>query len=257
MLPTYAIPPEDVRLDLLRPSTGPRASPTPRPTTWWATGGAGSRRSASRRRRPRSMRWPGTGPSPGTPGLAWYEEALEVHVHARDTRKRVDCRPERPSRPSSSSTAWSWPRAGGRSRCSRRTLPTRWYLPLRGRAHGAARRLRHHDSLPVQGHGRVLVGPDRRHPPPGPRLELRRARDRVPADRRARRASSVSGWTCGSTASWSPARTRRGRSRRTDQPRPRVTQWAGVDSNHRRLSRRVYSPFPLATRAPTLGTGRR
>ena len=27
--------------------------------------------------------------------------------------------------------------------------------------------------------------------------------------------------------------------------------WAGMDSNHRRQNRRVYSPFPLATRAPT------
>jgi len=28
--------------------------------------------------------------------------------------------------------------------------------------------------------------------------------------------------------------------------------WAGMDSNHRRQNRRVYSPFPLAARAPTL-----
>ena len=31
--------------------------------------------------------------------------------------------------------------------------------------------------------------------------------------------------------------------------------WAGMDSNHRRQNRRVYSPFPLATRAPTLKGG--
>ena len=27
--------------------------------------------------------------------------------------------------------------------------------------------------------------------------------------------------------------------------------WAGMDSNHRKLSWRIYSPFPLTTRAPT------
>ena len=27
--------------------------------------------------------------------------------------------------------------------------------------------------------------------------------------------------------------------------------WAGMDSNHRSLRRRIYSPFPLTTRAPT------
>ena len=31
--------------------------------------------------------------------------------------------------------------------------------------------------------------------------------------------------------------------------------WAEEDSNLRRLSRRVYSPFPLATRAPTQNGG--
>ena len=30
-----------------------------------------------------------------------------------------------------------------------------------------------------------------------------------------------------------------------------IKWWAGMDSNHRSLRRRIYSPFPLTTRAPT------
>ena len=39
--------------------------------------------------------------------------------------------------------------------------------------------------------------------------------------------------------------------RREAPPTGGHSKWAGVDLNHRRQCRRVYSPFPLATRAPT------
>src|SRR5207249_5048669 len=36
-----------------------------------------------------------------------------------------------------------------------------------------------------------------------------------------------------------------------------IPLWAGMDSNHRRLSRQIYSLLPLATRAPTRAAGSR
>ena len=186
MLPTYAIPPEDVQVDLLRPSTG--AAGLPHTTPHDVVGDREVPGAAFRFEAP---------PSPDRCG----GRALDLRLGHRSRLVRGGAggarprprhpqagrrRPERPSRPRRARR-----RGPGREPSAARAVrdhPPHPLVPaLRGRAHGAARRLRHHDSLPVQGHGRVLVGPDRRHPPPGPRMELRRARDRVPADRRARR----------------------------------------------------------------------
>lgn len=124
MLPTYCFPPEDVRTDLLAHGDGERHDV--------AIGGGAVVEGGARRF---------DAPPAGfeelvgwwtfdwdRPGLAWFEEAEEVHVHARDTTKRVDVvGSERHVRVEL---------AGETVAESRRphalfetTLPTRWYLP--------------------------------------------------------------------------------------------------------------------------------
>ena len=108
MLPTYCIPPEDVRTDLL-PALGDAAielrdlpAPIQAANGMW------------------TFTWDGR--------VQWFEEAMEVFVHARDTSKRVDVVPsERHVRVEI---------AGQLVAESRRAhalfespLPTRWYLP--------------------------------------------------------------------------------------------------------------------------------
>ena len=108
MLPTYCIPAEDVRTDLL-PALGDAAielhdlpAPIAAANGMW------------------TFTWDGR--------VHWFEEAMEVFVHAKDTSKRVDVVPsERHIRVEV---------AGELVAESRRphalfetTLPTRWYLP--------------------------------------------------------------------------------------------------------------------------------
>jgi uncharacterized protein (DUF427 family) len=108
MLPTYCIPPEDVRTDLL-PALGDAAihlhdlpAPVEAANGMW------------------TFTWDGR--------VQWFEEAMEVFVHAKDTSKRVDVLPsERHVRVEI---------AGELVAESRRPhalfespLPTRWYLP--------------------------------------------------------------------------------------------------------------------------------
>ena len=108
MLPTYCFPPEDVRVDLL-PGLGDAATELrdlPAPAA--AANGM------------LTFTWDGR--------VQWFEEAMEVFVHAKDTTKRVDVVPsERHVRIEL---------AGELVAESRRphalfetTLPTRWYLP--------------------------------------------------------------------------------------------------------------------------------
>ena len=102
----------------------------------------------------------------------------------------------------SRSTARCWPRADRAMALFESNLPTRWYLPARGRAR-RARAQRHRDPLPVQGpasYYSVKLGGRTRWQGPG--LVLRRAARRGRADRRVCCASSTRRSTSSSTASW-------------------------------------------------------
>ena len=128
-LPTYCFPPEDVRADLLRPSSTP-------PTEEFlvdhdVVAGELVVPSAARLFRdppPPLDALEGHWTFLWDTGLSWFEEALEVHVHARDPSKRVDVLPSErhvrvevdgevvaeSRRPHALFESW---------------LPTRWYLP--------------------------------------------------------------------------------------------------------------------------------
>lgn len=129
MLPTYCLPPDDVRTDLLRPSAG-SAEGGFRLDHDVHTGDGFLERAAQQFRDPPpplqaldghwSFAWDA--------GLSWFEEAMEVHVHARDPSKRVDAVPserhvvvELDGDVIADSTR---PHA-----LFETTLPTRWYLP--------------------------------------------------------------------------------------------------------------------------------
>jgi uncharacterized protein (DUF427 family) len=129
MLPTYCFPPDDVRTDLLRPSAGPARTPGVDHDVH--LGGQVLERAAQRLTdlapalAAAEGCWTFTWDGP----LRWFEEALEVHVHARDPSKRVDAVPsERHVRVE----------VGGAVVAESRrpvalfetTLPTRWYLPV-------------------------------------------------------------------------------------------------------------------------------
>jgi len=142
MLPTYCLPPQDVRAELFRPAqpsgqsrpsadTGKRRSDRPTIAYDVVVGDQVVER-AARLFRPSPPPldviegfWTFTWDA----GLSWFEEALEVHVHARDPSKRVDAVPSdrhvlveldgvvlaESRRPHALFETW---------------LPTRWYLPL-------------------------------------------------------------------------------------------------------------------------------
>ncbi|HEX2041017.1 MAG TPA: DUF427 domain-containing protein [Acidimicrobiales bacterium] len=129
-LPTYCLPAEDVRTELLRPSDPPSGDETLVDHDVHA-GDLVVERGARLFGNPPApleavdghwtFTWDG--------GLSWFEEALEVHVHARDPHKRVDVVPsERHVRVE----------LGGEVVAESRrphalfetSLPTRWYLPL-------------------------------------------------------------------------------------------------------------------------------
>jgi uncharacterized protein (DUF427 family) len=130
MLPTYCIPADDVRQDLLLPSE-PAAGEGFLVDHDLRTGDLVLPGVAQLVRQPPvplgvadghwTFRWDA--------GLSWFEEALEVHVHARDPSKRVDVVP--------SDRHIQVELDGEVVADSRRpaalfetTLPTRWYLPL-------------------------------------------------------------------------------------------------------------------------------
>lgn len=130
MLPTYCLPAEDVRTDLLRPHAGP-------PADGFVvdhdvdTGRLVLARAAQLFRHPPTplealhdhwtFSWDG--------GLSWFEEALQVHVHARDPSKRVDVLPsERHVRVELDGQVVAESRRP--HALFETTLPPRWYLPL-------------------------------------------------------------------------------------------------------------------------------
>jgi len=94
MLPTYCLPAEDVRTDLLYPSTTD-GEPGFQDEHDVRAGDAVVPRAARLFRRPPEPLaaldgyWTFTWDA----GLSWFEEALEIHVHARDPHKRVDAMP--------------------------------------------------------------------------------------------------------------------------------------------------------------------
>jgi uncharacterized protein (DUF427 family) len=129
-LPTYCLPPEDVRTEFLEPHDGP-AGDGFRVEYDVRVGDQFLPRAAQLFRDPPAPleavdgHWTFTWDE----GLSWFEEALEVHVHARDPSKRVDVVPsERHVRVE----------VGGELVAESRRphalfetwLPTRWYLPL-------------------------------------------------------------------------------------------------------------------------------
>lgn len=132
MLPTYCLPPEDVVNDVLTPSPQngggvgftvdhdinvegqviPRAARLFRdpPTALQAVDGYWT------------FSWDG--------GVSWFEEALEVHVHARDPYKRVDAVPsDRHVRVDIDGEVIA--ESGRAHAVFETTLPTRWYLPAK------------------------------------------------------------------------------------------------------------------------------
>lgn len=132
MLPTYCIPADDVRTDLLRPAGGADADAGgSRLEHDVRAGDVVVERAARLFRRPPSPLealdgyWTFTWDA----GLSWFEEALEIHVHAKDPNKRVDAVPsERHVRVEVDGVLVAESR---RPHALFEThLPTRWYLPM-------------------------------------------------------------------------------------------------------------------------------
>lgn len=130
MLPTYCLPPEDVRTDLLRPSALPSTGPGPTGDHDVHVGDQVLERAARLFRDGAApldaldghwtFTWGG--------GLSWFEEALEVHVHARDTAKRIDVLPS--DRHVRMEVDGEVVASSRRPHALFETMmPTRWYLP--------------------------------------------------------------------------------------------------------------------------------
>ncbi|MDQ4098604.1 MAG: DUF427 domain-containing protein, partial [Actinomycetota bacterium] len=129
-LPTYCLPAEDVSTEFLQPHDGPPGDGF-RIDHDVRVGDLSLPRAAQLFRNPPAPleavdgHWTFTWDQ----GLSWFEEAFEVHVHARDPSKRVDVVPSERQvrveiggevvaesrRPHALFESW---------------LPTRWYLPL-------------------------------------------------------------------------------------------------------------------------------
>lgn len=130
MLPTYCLPAEDVRTDLLTPSAAAGDGAGFTVDHDIQAGGRVLERSARLFRDPPPTlqaldgHWTFTWEA----GVSWFEEALEVHVHARDPSKRVDVVPsDRHVRVELSGEVVAESR---RPHALFETwLPTRWYLP--------------------------------------------------------------------------------------------------------------------------------
>ena len=129
-LPTYALPPDDVRIDLLEPSDRLDGDGFLVPHDVCAEGGRlGGVAHLFRRPPPPLEALDGHWTFAWDAGLSWFEEALEVHVHARDTSKRVDVVPsERHVRVEIDAEVVA--ESHRPHALFETTLPTRWYLPL-------------------------------------------------------------------------------------------------------------------------------
>jgi uncharacterized protein (DUF427 family) len=129
MLPTYCLPAEDVRTELLRPAAGAPAHGFLFPHDVVAgdlvvPGGALLLVDPPPALGAAAGHWTFTWDA----GLSWFEEALEVHVHARDPGKRVDVVPsDRHIRVELDGEILAETRRP--HALFETTLPTRWYLP--------------------------------------------------------------------------------------------------------------------------------
>ncbi len=129
-LPTYCLPGDDVRTELLRPSGAPSGEPFLLDHDVHVGDVVLERAARLFREPPEPLaaldgHWTFTWDA----GLSWFEEALEVHVHARDPHKRVDVLPsERHVRVELGGDLVAESR---RPHALFEThLPTRWYLPF-------------------------------------------------------------------------------------------------------------------------------
>jgi uncharacterized protein (DUF427 family) len=130
-LPTYCFPSADVRTDLVRPSAAPAAGRAPGVVEHdLVVGDRVLERAVQLFADPPaalaaveghwSFTWDGR--------VSWFEEALEIHVHARDTSKRVDVVPsERHVRVEVAGQVVA--ESHRPHALFETTLPTRWYLP--------------------------------------------------------------------------------------------------------------------------------
>ena len=129
MLPTYCLPARDVRTDLLRPSatSGAHAFVSDHDVSVGDLLVPGSAQLFHDPPAPLQALdgyWTFTWDN----GLSWFEEALEVHVHARDPSKRVDVVPsERHVRVELDGELVA--ESHRPHALFETTLPTRWYLP--------------------------------------------------------------------------------------------------------------------------------
>lgn len=129
MLPTYCLPADDVRTDLLRPHGTPSGDGflvdhDLRTDDLFLERAAQLFRGPPTPLGALNNHWT----FPWDAGLSWFEEALEVHVHARDPSKRVDVLPsERLVRVELDGEAVAESRRP--HALFETTLPTRWYLP--------------------------------------------------------------------------------------------------------------------------------
>ena len=129
-LPTYCLPAEDVRADLLEGSSTPGRDEflvhhDVRTEELFLPGAARLFRNPPPPLAAVDGHWTFTWDA----GLSWFEEALEVHVHARDPQKRVDVLPsERHVRVEMDGQVVAESRRP--HALFETSLPTRWYLPL-------------------------------------------------------------------------------------------------------------------------------
>lgn len=135
-LPTYCIPGDDVRTEMLQPTSQPGNG-----AEFWVdydvhvdgrvlVGQARQFRDPPTDLAAVRDHWTFLWDS----GLSWYEEALEVHVHARDPHKRVDVMPsERRVRVELDGQVLA--ESHRPHALFETTLPTRWYLPAKDVRH--------------------------------------------------------------------------------------------------------------------------
>lgn len=128
-LPTYCLPSEDVRTELFSPSGTPsddglRVDHDLRTDGLFLAQAAQVFRHAPGPFEPLEGRWTFTWDA----GLSWFEEAEEVHVHAKDPSQRVDVVPsERHVRVELDGEVVADSRRP--HALFETSLPTRWYLP--------------------------------------------------------------------------------------------------------------------------------
>jgi uncharacterized protein (DUF427 family) len=130
-LPTYCLPADEVRTDLLTPSAATATDEGFIVEHDIDVGGRSIGRGARLFRDPPAPlqelhgRWTFAWDA----GVSWYEEALDVHVHARDPSKRVDAVPsDRHVRIEIDGVVVAESRRP--VAVFETTLPTRWYLPV-------------------------------------------------------------------------------------------------------------------------------